>query len=52
MTCHILEEKMCMEIMEPMEVIYIISCFVGPQGKNGKNGGKFTIRVPVGTLVY
>lgn len=40
-----------MDIMEQMEVIFK-NIYLGPQGKNGKNGGKFTIRVPIGTLVY
>ena len=51
MIYHILEEKMFMEIMEEM-VVKIIVNILGPQGKNGKNGGKTIIRVPVGTLIY
>ena len=51
MIYHISEEKIFMEIMEEKEV-KIIANIIGPQGKNGKNGGKTIIRVPVGTLIY
>ncbi len=52
MIYHISEEKMFMDIMERMGVFSFKIYYLGPQGKNGKNGGKFTIRVPIGTLIY